>query len=125
MIVKILRNVTGAVVVAADLLTRWSRVKRSPQGQAEVADSTKSMKLYHFLGCPFCVKTRRAMYKLNLPIETRSASQGSQHRESLLNGGGKVKVPCLHIQHDDGKEEWMYESKSIIQYLNSQFADIK
>ncbi|GAB2190609.1 glutathione S-transferase N-terminal domain-containing protein [Sessilibacter sp. MAH1] len=125
MIVKVLRNATGAVVVGLDLLTRWSRVKRSTEGQNQVNNATKNMKLYHFLGCPFCVKTRRAMYKLNLPIETRSVTNGSPYRESLLNGGGKIQVPCLHIQHEDGKEEWMYESKSIIAYLNNQFADIR
>ena len=66
-------------------------------------------------------KPRRAIHKLRVPIEKRSAVQGSPHREELIQGGGKVQVPCLRIQHSDGREEWLYESKQIIGYLNDQF----
>ena len=61
------------------------------------------------------------MYKLNLPIEKRNAPEGSAHRTELLEGGGKVKVPCLRIEKD-GKVEWMYESSQIISYLEKRFA---
>lgn len=122
MVLKIVRNALGLVIVSADVLTRWSRVKRPPQLQAQVDEASSQMTLYHFFACPFCVKTRRAIHKLNLNITKRSAAQGSVHREELIAGGGKVQVPCLHIQHADGKDEWMYESKQIIGYLNQRFA---
>jgi len=61
------------------------------------------------------------MYKLNLPIEKRSASEGSSHRDDLLQGGGKIKVPCLRIE-ENGKVEWLYESSDIIRYLEKRFA---
>ncbi len=83
--------------------------------------AAKDLTLYQFLACPFCIKTRRAIYKLNLPIETRSAFEGSPHRKALLEGGGRVKVPCLRIEQD-GKVEWMYESSDIIRYLEKRFA---
>ena len=61
------------------------------------------------------------MYKLNLSIEKRNASEGSIHRNELLEGGGRVKVPCLRIEKE-GKVEWMYESSDIIHYLETQFS---
>jgi glutathione S-transferase len=44
-------------------------------------------------------------------------------RDRLLAGGGKVKVPCLHIQ-EDGQSRWLYESNAIISYLEQRFAGI-
>lgn len=121
MIVRFVRNALGLVIVSADVLTRWSRVKRAPQEQQKVDREAESMILYHFFACPFCVKTRRAIHKLRVPIEKRSAVQGSPYRGELSHGGGKVKVPCLRIQHGDGREEWLYESSKIVDYLNQKF----
>lgn len=125
MVVKVIRNALGLIIVTGDVLTRWGRVKRSSEMQEKVNQSSQNMTLYHFFGCPFCVKTRRAIYKLNLPIIKKSATQGSPDRDALQSGGGKVQVPCLHIRHQDGSEEWMYESKQIIRYLTEQFAEAK
>ena len=122
MIVKIVRNALGLVIVSADVLTRWSKVKRAPESQAKVDEASGQMTLYHFFACPFCVKTRRAIHKLNLNIAKKSAVQGSPYREDLIAGGGKVQVPCLHIKHADGTDEWMYDSKQIIGYLNREFS---
>ena len=124
MIVKLVRNGLGLIIVSADVLTRWSRVKRAPQQQQKVDEAAGDITLYHFFACPFCVKTRRAIHKLRVPIEKRSAVQGSPYREELVQGGGKVQVPCLRIQHGDGKEEWLYDSKQIISYLNDRFGAI-
>ncbi|WP_309568781.1 glutathione S-transferase N-terminal domain-containing protein [Alteromonas gilva] len=123
MLVKIIRNALGLVIVAGDVLTRWGKVKRSSEAQEKVAVTSKNMTLYHFFGCPFCVKTRRTIHKLNLPINKKSAGQGSQYRHELIAGGGKVQVPCLHIKHEDGSDQWMYESKQISAYLHQRFAD--
>jgi glutathione S-transferase len=41
----------------------------------------------------------------------------------LLAEGGKVKVPCLHIQ-DEGQSRWLYDSNAIIAYLDQRFAGI-
>lgn len=119
--VKLLRNLLGYIVVLVDLLTRGTKKKRAPEQQQAVNEDAKALTLYQFAACPFCTKTRRAMYKLNLPIEKRSASEGSPYREELQAGGGKVKVPCLRIE-EAGKVEWMYDSKEIIRYLENRFA---
>ena len=122
MLVKLIRNALGLVIVSADVVTRWSRIKRSPEAQQKVNEVASNLTLYHFFACPFCTKTRRVIYKLNAPVKKLSATQGSPHRDALINGGGKVQVPCLRIQHDDGQVEWMYESKAIISYLSERFA---
>ncbi|WP_193678902.1 MULTISPECIES: glutathione S-transferase N-terminal domain-containing protein, partial [Gammaproteobacteria] len=45
-----------------------------------------------------------------------------QARQALLEGGGKVKVPCLRIE-ENGQVRWMYESSEIIAYLEGRFAN--
>jgi glutaredoxin len=77
--------------------------------------------LYQYKACPFCVKVRRAMKRQSLSIETRDAKRCANSLEELLNGDGKLKVPCLKIENDDGKVSWMYESSDIIRYLENRF----
>lgn len=120
-LVKFIRQALGYVIVLLDLVSRPKKLKRSSEAQAKVQADIANMSLYQFYACPFCIKTRRALHRLNLPIETRSASEGSQHRQTLLTGGGAIKVPCLRIEQDN-EVKWMYESSDIIQYLNQRFA---
>lgn len=120
-LINLIRNLLGYIIIAIDLVTRGSKKKRAPEQQKEINNELKHFALYQFAACPFCTKTRRAMYKLNLPIEKRNAPEGSAHRAELLEGGGQVKVPCLRIEKD-GKVEWMYESSQIISYLEKRFA---
>ena len=118
--IKAIRNLLGGIIALVDVLTRFSKKKRSEKEQAIVNEAAKHLALYQFFACPFCIKTRRAIYKLNVPIEKRNASEGSKYREELLAGGGKVKVPCLRIE-ENGQVQWMYESSEIIRYLEQRF----
>ena len=119
-LIKLIRNGLGLFIALIDKLTRWSKVKRSPEMQSKVEAQLANMSLYQFYACPFCIKTRRAIHRLNLPIETRNASVGSKFRSELELGGGAIKVPCLRIEQD-GKSQWMYESSQIINYLEQRF----
>ncbi|MGR0278874.1 glutathione S-transferase N-terminal domain-containing protein [Marinomonas dokdonensis] len=119
--IRLIRNTLGLIMVALDLLTRGRKLQRTPSEQELVNEQVSELSLYQFFACPFCIKTRRAMHKLNLPIEMRDASQGSHYRAELLENGGKVTVPCLRIEQQ-GKVEWMYESSDIIRYLEKRFA---
>jgi glutaredoxin len=123
MIVKALRVGLGQLIVAGDALTRPRPQKRSPQGQAAVNKDAAALSLYQFHACPFCVKTRRAMHRLNVPVALHDAKHDPQAREQLLAGGGKVKVPCLRIE-EAGGTRWMYESSDIIAYLEQRFANV-
>jgi glutaredoxin len=123
MFVKALRVGLGQFIVLGDALTRPRPQKRSPQGQAAVNADAGSLSLYQFRACPFCVKTRRAMHRLNVPVTLKDAKNDPEARAALQAGGGKVKVPCLRIEEADGTR-WMYESKDIIAYLERRFANV-
>lgn len=123
MLVKALRVGLGQIIVLGDALTRPRPQKRSPQGQAAVNADAASLSLYQFQACPFCVKTRRAMHRLNVPIALKDAKGDPEARAALQAGGGKVKVPCLRIEEADGTR-WMYESNDIIAYLEKRFANV-
>lgn len=118
--IALIRNLVGSIIVFVDLITRGRQLKRPENAQKKVEMSVQSLRLYQFFACPFCIKTRRKIYQLNLPIKTLSASKGSTYRDELLAGGGKIQVPCLRIEHN-GEVQWMYESSAIIDYLEHNF----
>ncbi|TDV71929.1 glutathione S-transferase N-terminal domain-containing protein [Pseudomonas sp. LP_7_YM] len=123
MLMKALRVGLGQVVILVDFLTRPGKKKRTPQDQAAVEASAKDLTLYQFNACPFCVKTRRTLRRLNVPVALRDARHNELDRQTLLAEGGKIKVPCLRIE-EAGETVWMYDSKVIIDYLNQRFSTI-
>ncbi|MHA6493635.1 glutathione S-transferase N-terminal domain-containing protein [Pseudomonas borbori] len=123
MIIKALRIGLGQLIVFLDWISRPAKLKRSPTAQAAVDQAASGLALYQFHGCPFCVKTRRTLHTLNVPVALRDAKNDEQHRQALLEQGGKIKVPCLRIE-ENGQSTWMYDSKVIIAYLNERFASV-
>ncbi len=123
MFIKALRVGLGQLVILGDFLTRPAKKKRTPEAQAAVEQSAQDLTLYQFHACPFCVKTRRTLHRLNVPVALRDAKNNEVDRQTLLNEGGKIKVPCLRIE-EAGQTVWMYESKTIIEYLNQRFAAV-
>lgn len=121
MLIKALRIGLGQIIIFLDFITRPRKLKRSPQEQAQVENAAAGLALYQFHACPFCVKTRRTLHRLNVPVALRDAKNDGAHRQALLEQGGKLKVPCLRIE-EQGESRWLYESKAIIAYLNERFA---
>ncbi|WP_127716770.1 glutathione S-transferase N-terminal domain-containing protein [Halobacteriovorax sp. HLS] len=113
---KVLRFIIGQILLALDFLTRPSLGKRSDEEQTKVNEQLKNYSLYQFSACPFCIKVRRVMRKLNLPIELRNANTDDELKAELKTLGGSSKVPCLRIG-----DTWMYESNDIIKYLEDKF----
>ena len=74
------------------------------------------MTIYEFKACPFCVRVRRFMKKNNIIINIKDARRSKVFAQELIDGGGKLQVPCLKIG-DSNNSEWLYESKDIILYL--------
>lgn len=107
-----------------ELVTTPRGVVRVAEAQKEVDRESKNLVLYQFKTCPFCIKVRREINRLSLPIELRDAQKNQQHRADLLQGGGQIKVPCLQIRDEGGKVRWMYESTEINQYLHQRFASV-
>jgi glutaredoxin len=120
MLVKLVREGLGRTVALVDRLTRPTPMERAPEAQAEVEQAVACMAVYQYFACPFCIKTRRALHRLNLPIELRDAQNDPEHRAALAREGGRIQVPCLRIDGDEGSR-WMYESGDIIAYLERRF----
>jgi glutaredoxin len=123
MLMKALRVGLGQLIVLGDAVSRPRPQRRSPQGQAAVVKDAARLSLYQFRACPFCVKTRRALHRLNVPMTLHDAKNDPVQRERLLAGGGKIKVPCLHIE-EEGQSRWLYDSNAIIAYLEQRFAKV-
>jgi len=120
MILKALREGLGRLIVFINFITRPKQLVRSEAAQEEANQKARDMSLYQFYACPFCVRVRREIHRLNVPIETRDAQSEGPYREELMAEGGEVQVPCLRIDDDD-RTIWMYESKEIIQFLQETF----
>lgn len=116
-----LRLVLAPVMLISEKLSTPKSVERTPEEQAKVDQVCQNLALYQFRTCPFCIKVRKEIARLGLNIEVHDAQLDPAHKQALLEGGGKVKVPCLRITHDDGREEWMYESDTINAWLHQQF----
>jgi len=97
-------------------------IVRSAEAQQQIDRDCEQLALYHFKTCPFCIKVRHEMARLSLPITLRDAQHDPEHREALLQGGGKVQTPCLRITDAQGQVQWKYESNDIIQYLQQRFS---
>ena len=119
---QIIRWILGRIILLINFFTLPRGVKRSAEQQKKIDKKTQFLALYQYQACPFCVKVRRSLKRNSLTIETRDTKRNKQFQQELIQGGGKLKVPCLRIK--EGEEiEWMYESSDIIQYLESRFTN--
>lgn len=118
---RTLRMVLTPFMLLSEKLSTPEGMTRTPEQQALADEASKDLALYQFRACPFCIKVRKEIARLNLNIETRDAQHNPEHRAALEAGGGRVKVPCLKIQQDDGSERWLYESAEIKAWLQERF----
>ena len=119
---RTLRLVLSPFMILGEMLTTPKGLERDPEAQQAVDEQCKSLLLYQFRTCPFCIKVRREMKRLSLPIATCDAQHDAECRSALQQGGGEVKVPCLRITEVDGSVRWQYESDEIIAYLQERFS---
>ncbi|WP_418135298.1 glutaredoxin family protein [Psychromonas sp. GE-S-Ul-11] len=112
---KIIRWILGRIILLLNFIFSPKKLQRDAASQQKVDQQTKSLQLYQFAACPFCVKVRRVMRKNALNIELVDAQQPA-NRALLIEQGGKGTVPCLRIE-EDNKITWMYESSDIVAYL--------
>jgi glutaredoxin len=119
---KFVRIVLTPVMLLSEKLTTPKGIKRSGAAQADVNVACQQLALFQFTACPFCIRVRKEIARLNLPITKLDAQHDEQHRAALATGGGRIKVPCLRINQSNGEQQWLYESRDIIQYLQQRFA---
>ncbi|EGU31653.1 glutaredoxin family protein [Vibrio scophthalmi] len=118
---KVIRWLLGRLILLGNFVFSPRGIKRTAEQQKQIDEKAAKLALYQFEACPFCVKVRRAMKRQSVNIELRDAKSNAQHRQELETGGGKVKVPCLRIEDQQGVQ-WLYESSDIVTYLEKEFA---
>lgn len=116
---KAIRWILGKIILGLDKLTAPAPMIRSVEKQKQLDEATAQLKLYQFHACPFCVKVRREIRRLNLKIELVDALNDKTAEERLINEGGKRQVPCLYIVNEDKSVTWLYESNAIMIYLQT------
>ena len=99
--------------------TDIAELDRDAPEQRRVDAETTSMALYHYETCMFCARVRSVIERLELHIELRNIHIDREHLRDLVNGGGRMTVPCLRIDGD--AVTWMYESADIIRFLVARF----
>lgn len=119
---KIIRLLLGNLILFVSWLASPPRGKREAVRQQQVEKALADYALYQFPACPFCVKVRRELRRLNLPMDIRNVQKPGRFRDELMREGGKVQVPCLRITQADGEVQWLYESGDIVTYLREHFS---
>lgn len=119
---RLLRRLLAPFMLIYAALSKPKPITRDAAVQATVDAECRQLTLYHFATCPFCIKVRKEVHRLALPIALADVQRDASARQALEQGGGRVKVPCLRIEHGDGRIEWMYESADINAYLGQRFA---
>jgi len=120
-IMKLIRWLLGRLILAFDFTFRPRRRSLTAEQKQQQQQSAQNLSLYQYLACPFCVKVRREMRRLDLAIPIRDAKSDESSRQQLEQEGGRLKVPCLRIDSDNGESQWLYESNDIINYLRDRF----
>ncbi len=119
---RTLRVVLGPFMLLFEVLSRQKPVVRPPAQQAQVDQDCRSLVLYHFKTCPFCIKVRKEMHHLALTVEKRDAQHDAKNKADLIAGSGRDQVPCLKVTDASGQVQWIKDSGAIISYLNQRFA---
>lgn len=125
MLVKLLREGLGRAFILVSNLTLPKQIERSATAQTSVNEACKALSLYQFYACPFCLKVRRQIHRLNLPMVYKDAQNDPEHRQDLEKLGGKIQVPCLRIQAENQTDVWLFESDAVIRYLDERFGEKK
>ncbi len=122
---QVIRWVLGSMILFFNWVFTPKSIKREAELQAKIDQKTAGLSLYQYPACPFCVKVRRAIKRNSLNIQTVDAKRCETSKQELLEGGGKLKVPCLKIVGSTGNISWMYESSDIINFLEQQVSELK
>ncbi|QSX32213.1 glutathione S-transferase N-terminal domain-containing protein [Shewanella avicenniae] len=119
---KLLRRILMPFMLIYAALSKPKPIQREADAQAQVNEQCRQLTLYQYSTCPFCIKVKKEIHRLALPITMANVLRDETARTELETKGGQVKVPCLKIVDTDGSEQWMYESEEIKRYLQQRFA---
>ncbi len=117
----VIRYILGKIILFLDWATSPTGLQRSEDEQQLVDEKLQQYRIYELPACPFCVKVRREAKRLGLNIERLNVRADVMAMEELTGQAGKYQVPCLRIDDDKGKSQWIYESGEIISLLRKEF----
>ena len=67
------------------------------------------------------MESKNAFIEKMVDAQLKDAKNNNLNKNNLKNLGGKLKVPCLRIENGKNDIQWLYESKEIINYLETEF----
>ncbi len=120
---RIIHWFLGSLILLINWLTTPKSIKRAAEKQKVIDEQCEKLTLYQYKACPFCVKVRRTLKRLSLPVETRDPKRSDEAKKELIAGAGKLKVPCLKIDNGDDGIQWLFDSKEIVSYLEKRFSE--
>jgi glutaredoxin len=118
-----IRWILGSLILFLNWVFSPKSIVRNSVLQKEIDQQFSGFTLFHYPACPFCVKVRRVMKKYNLSFKLVDPRNSETEMQDLMKGGGKLKVPCLRIEKNNESTIWMYESSSIISFLESKIPE--
>lgn len=73
--------------------------------------------------CGACYRVLRTVNELQLDVEVRDVTLHPSLRNEIREATGRRTVPVMRMTYEDGREEWMFESRDIAAYLRQRFGD--
>lgn len=117
---KTLRLIPGPFMLFWEVVTTPHGLLRGAAHQQAINARCRRMVLYQYRTCPHCIRTRREIRRLSLPIELRDPRKPA-HRGELPAGSGRIKVPCLKVTDAEGRDKWLFDSRQIVAFLSAEF----
>lgn len=117
------RRMKGVCLMVADRWITVKPVKRSSEEQSSLDRESRRIQLYFCKTCPSSIRIKRRCQFLGLRVVEKDVMRVNSYRKELIHGGGQVRIPCLRIEGQKGKEtRWLYDSDKILAYLDKRFA---
>lgn len=96
----------------------WGNEKQIVLPSDELASR---LTLYGHSTCVYCREVSDVIDQLGISIKIRNTFKYPEYKQDLVIGGGKTTIPCLRIAFQYGNELWLYDSASIIDFLEQSF----
>lgn len=90
---------------------------------SSTTESAPSLAVYISRFCGYCYRVLSAVQRLDAEVEVRDVTLHPELRQDIIAATGRRTVPVLKIEHGDGREEWMFESREIVRYLEQHFGE--
>jgi glutaredoxin 2 len=77
----------------------------------------KSLSLYQYGSCPFCLRVRNVATTLGVELELRDTIADPVCSDEVFEATGRRTVPVLRIEDAAGSVRWLPESSDIVAWL--------